>query len=364
MSIKPIIFLGGIGMSGNSNSTELNFKKMIDQVIDAILILDDEQIVYSNRAADQLLSFDEHTTLCGLSIGMFIAPSDMPSMRGALEKICLAQMDTESIQLSVHSSKNIHFPAEITLHPFIEQHHPLVQLTIRDISAKKAAEESMIQSEKLSVIGELSAGIIHEIRNPLTSIKGFLQLMQSSEQINMDYIDIIMREIEQIEKITGELLYFTKPKCEHFATVDLGIIVQETLRLFETQALQHNIKMKLDTGTSTHFTNGEKTQLKQVFVNLVKNAFEASPDGGTITIRLSTADQSEEVFIQDTGSGMPERVFNNLGKSFITTKTTGTGLGLMVTYTIVKNHKGSVSVSSEENKGTTFHLSFPKAVKE
>ncbi|MCO7126819.1 ATP-binding protein [Sporolactobacillus shoreicorticis] len=347
-------------MSSNSNSTELDFKKMIDLVMDAILILGGDEIVYSNRAANRLLSFDEHTSLSGLSIGMFLDPSDMPIIHASLNKICCRQSDMESVQLSIHSSSNVQIPAEITLLHFSDQDQSLVQLTIRDISTRKIAEESMIQSEKLSVIGELSAGILHEIRNPLTSIKGFLQLMQTTEQLNQDYLDIIMREIEQIEKITSELLYFTKPRSERFAQVDLSNIAHETLQLFESQAMNLRIQMVLDTGDCSHFIFGDKTQLKQVFVNLIKNALEAIHRDGTITIRLTSVDQYEKVLIQDTGSGIPQHIFNNLGKSFFTTKASGTGLGLMVTYTIVKNHKGSVNVTSKEHSGTTFHLRFPK----
>ena len=347
-------------MSSNSNSTEFDFKKMIDLVMDAILILSGDEIVYSNRAANRLLSFDEHTSLCGLPIGMFVDPLDMPLIHASLNKICCRQSDTESVQLSIHSSNNVQIPVEIALFYFPDEDQSLVQLTIRDVSNRKEAEESMIQSEKLSVIGELSAGILHEIRNPLTSIKGFLQLMQTTEKLNQDYLDIIMREIEQIEKITSELLYFTKPKSEHFSQVDLSNIVNETLQLFESQAVNLNTQMILDSDGASHFILGDKTQLKQVFVNLIKNALEAIHGHGTITIRLTSSEQYEKVLIQDTGSGIPQHIFNNLGKSFFTTKETGTGLGLMVTYTIVKNHKGTVNVTSKEHCGTTFHLNFPK----
>ncbi|WP_176557864.1 ATP-binding protein [Sporolactobacillus terrae] len=348
-------------MSGNRNSIDLNFKKMIDQIADAILVLSDETIVYSNRSANQILSFDERTPLSGISIGMFVNPEDMPLLRDALTKITTCQSEKHSLQLNIHSSNNFKLPALINVQ-LLQACDSLVQLSIHDISARKAAEESMIQSEKLSVIGELSAGIIHEIRNPLTSIKGFLQLMQTSEKLNKDYLEIIMREIEQIEKITTELLYFTKPKSDRFTKINLTTIAQESVRLFETQTLKRNIKMCLeaDNADDGHCLYGDKTQLKQVFVNLIKNALEATPKGGTISILLSSTANTEEISIQDTGSGIPEPLIHNLGRSFFTTKATGTGLGLMVTYTIVKNHNGSVHVQSEENKGTTFQLSFPK----
>lgn len=348
-------------MSGNSKSTEFDFKRMIDQILDAIIILNREKIVYSNRAANKLLSFDENTPLYGLSLGLFIDPLDMPIFRSHLEEICSNKMSTVTFSLSIQSSKNNKIPSEITCHPFWDHEQQMVQITIRDISDRKAVEESMRQSEKLSVIGELSAGILHEIRNPLTSIKGFLQLMENSSQVNMDYMRIIMREIVQIEKITNELLYFTKPKREHFTQLDLSEIAQETISLFETQAIKQQTEMKMTMNGENHLSFGDRTQLKQVFVNLIKNALEATPTGGNIVINLWSADQEEHVTISDTGKGIPEQAFQNLGKSFFTTKATGTGLGLMVTYTIIKNHKGKVTVESEENKGTTFHLIFPKA---
>lgn len=355
-----MIFLGGISMSGNRNSIDLNYKKMIDQIADAILVLSDETIVYSNRSANQILSFDERTPLSGISIGMFVNPEEMPLLRDALTKITTCQSEKHSLQLTIHSSNNFKLPVLINFQ-LLQACDSLVQLSIHDISARKAAEESLIQSEKLSVIGELSAGIIHEIRNPLTSIKGFLQLMQTSEKLNKEYLEIIMREIEQIEKITTELLYFTKPKSDRFTKINLTTIAKESMRLFETQTMKRNIKLCLEADDGDgHCLYGDKTQLKQVFVNLIKNALEATPKGGTISILLSSTANTEQISIQDTGSGIPKPLIHNLGRSFFTTKATGTGLGLMVTYTIIKNHNGSVRVQSEENKGTTFHLSFPK----
>lgn len=221
-------------MAGQSkDSVELDFKQMMDGIMDAILILNDEKIVYSNKAANQLLSFDEQASLCGLSIGIFVNPSSMPLVRTALDKITFCHSDREAIQLTIHAGNNLEIPADLFLCPLHDEDRSLIQLTVRDISEQKAAEESFIQSERLSVIGELSAGIIHEIRNPLTSIKGFLQLMQSSGHLNRDYLTIMLREIEQIEKITTELLYFTKQKNEQFTIIDMNRIAAESLQLFE-----------------------------------------------------------------------------------------------------------------------------------
>ncbi|MCO7176700.1 ATP-binding protein [Sporolactobacillus kofuensis] len=346
-------------MTENSKSTAFDFKQMIEQTIDAIVLISHGKIVYSNRAANQLLSFDERTPLNGLTMGLFLDPLDLPIFSDHLNEIRSGQKNAVTFPLSIHSSTNKKIPVEFTCQPFRDQEQCMAQLTIRDISERKAVEESMRQSEKLSVIGELSAGILHEIRNPLTSIKGFLQLMEASSEVHTDYMEIIMREIEQIERITNELLYFTKPNRERFTQFDLVEIAQETMTLFEGQALKQQVAIKLTSSNHHHFIVGDRTQLKQVFVNLVKNALEATAADGKITIDLSSSAHHEHISIRDTGEGMPKQVFENLGKSFFTTKQTGTGLGLMVTYSIIKNHKGKVIVTSEEHQGTTFHVIFP-----
>lgn len=358
-----MILLGGMEMNSNGKSvvSQLDFEQILENILDAVIIIQKDKIIFANRAANKLLSNDVQASLDGLSIALFMRPEDLTLLHKTISQNIFKDSDHSIVSVSIISETGNPKPVEIAINPLYDQETALIQLTLRDVSNRKAAERSMMQSEKLSVIGELSAGILHEVRNPLTSIKGFLQLLQNEPVINKEYINIIMGEVEQIERIANELLYFTKPNAERFITQDLLTIAKETLFLFETQAAKKNLKLEIQADGCPHRINGDKTQLKQVFVNLVKNAIEATPENRIVTVVLSTTGQQEQVLIKDTGHGIPKNILGKLGKSFFTTKESGTGLGLMITYTIIRNHNGKIKVDSMENEGTTFTLTFPRA---
>lgn len=231
---------------------------------------------------------------------------------------------------------------------------------IRDITEKKQAQELLIKSEKLSIAGELAAGIAHEIRNPITSIKGFLQLMQSSNFEKKIYYDIMSSEIDRIEQILSELLMLAKPQAVHFARKDVTILIRDVVTLLGPQATLNNVQIITDFKTDIALIMCEENQIKQVCINFIKNAIDAMPDGGNLVIQLvSTLNQELIIRFIDEGSGIPEELISKLGQPFYTTKEKGTGLGFMVSKRIVENHQGTVTISSEIGKGTVIEVKLP-----
>ncbi|MGP7817800.1 ATP-binding protein [Niallia sp. 01092] len=231
---------------------------------------------------------------------------------------------------------------------------------IRDITEKKQAQELLVKAEKLSIAGELAAGIAHEIRNPVTAIKGFLQLMEQAEEKNKVYYEIMEAEIERIELILSELLILSKPQAVHFEWTNIYELIQDTVILLEAEAIMKNVQIDLEIESDKFFINCEKNQIKQVCINFIKNAIEAMKNGGKLTIQLKKTNAQEVliVFI-DEGCGIPDYVLSKLGQPFYTTKEKGTGLGFMVSKKIIENHKGTVSISSQENIGTTIVVKIP-----
>lgn len=227
---------------------------------------------------------------------------------------------------------------------------------IRDFTEERQAHELLLRTEKLSVVSELAAGIAHEIRNPLTSVKGFLQLVRSQVIENPMYYDIMLSEIDRIELILGELLMLAKPQAAHFQQKNICSLIREVITLLEAQANMCNIQINTKSVQDEIYVNCAENQLKQVCINFIKNAIEAIPSGGELTIDLET--DKENVFIRfiDQGIGIPEHVLDKLGQPFYTTKEKGTGLGFMVSKKIIENHDGMVQVISEENKGTTIEI--------
>lgn len=341
--------------------TACAYREILDHTNDAIIILQGEHTVWANKPARKYFAATEWTEAKEIFLPHFLKKQDLMKLQNIIHHvISYGQKESvATIRLPVIIPDGTVIQSEIHIHPFTFHHTPLVQLTIRDIRDIKNAELNLMQSEKLSVIGELSAGILHEIRNPLTSIKGFLQLMQKDPVPDKNYIEIILNEVNHIENIATGLLNFTKPQPEHFVKLELGSILKNTLFLFETHAVRKHISFDVIGDGDAHLILGDKTQMKQVFINLIKNAIDAIDDDGKISISLISADSREIIKISDSGKGMPSTIITKLGKSFFTTKVSGTGLGLMVTFKIINNHNGKVSIESKENRGTTFTLTFP-----
>jgi two-component system, sporulation sensor kinase A len=230
----------------------------------------------------------------------------------------------------------------------------------RDVTDTKKAQEMLRKSETLSVVGELAAGIAHEIRNPLTSLKGFLQLLKAQ---NTNYIDILLREVERINNIVNEFMSMAKPHSINFVKVKMEKIIEDIVSFMLPQALLHNVEITIQFDYHHDQFTCEPNQLKQLLMNLLKNAIEARPNGGEITIVVrSREDGSVIIQVIDEGEGIPEKELTKLGEPFFSLKENGTGLGLAVCYRIVEAHRGSLSFKSKLNEGTTVEIFFPNTV--
>lgn len=231
-----------------------------------------------------------------------------------------------------------------------------------DIIEQKKSEESLMQTEKLALIGELAAGIGHELRNPLTSIKGFIKFMrENKEAIKDEFLDVIDTEIESLNHIASELMILAKPQAQNFISLNMIQLLDEVVFLLEPEAFRQGVKIIKNYHDDHVPGYGEKYQLKQVLINLIKNAMDAI-DGqpeGIVSIECINNEDGTLVTISDNGNGIPKEVLDKMGEPFFTTKEKGTGLGLLVSYRIIKNHGGSIECLSEDGKGTSFNIWFP-----
>ncbi|MEB3101920.1 PAS domain S-box protein [Ferviditalea candida] len=232
-------------------------------------------------------------------------------------------------------------------------------VTLRDITEKKKSEELLLQEEKLLVAGQLAAGVAHEIRNPLTALKGFVQLMEKEKSYNEQYLGIMLEELKRIELITNELLMLSKPQQSQFVHKNLIGILQEVIALLGAQTIMNNIILLTDFETGSIQVHCDRNQLKQVFINFIKNAIEAMPGGGNLRIQVRKQGAYAVIRFIDEGCGIPQEQLAMLGQPFFTTKEKGTGLGLMVSRRIIENHHGTLNISSEIGVGTTMEIFFP-----
>ncbi|MBU9719977.1 MULTISPECIES: ATP-binding protein [Bacillaceae] len=234
-------------------------------------------------------------------------------------------------------------------------------VVIKDITDLKNSEKQLQHSEQLSVIGELAAGVAHEIRNPLTSLKGFIQLISHESKEASTYQEIMTSELERINLIVNELLLLAKPKEADYESKHLLSLVKTVVTIANTQAILYNIQIKLvyNEEIDKVYIECEENKLKQVFLNVLKNAIEAMEKEGDIYIKFKKLGDRIIMQFIDEGPGISKDKLANLGKRFYTTKQDGTGLGLMISKNIVREHKGDMDITSEVGVGTKVEISLP-----
>jgi two-component system sporulation sensor kinase A len=230
----------------------------------------------------------------------------------------------------------------------------------RDITERKQNEDLLRRTEKLSVIGELAASIAHEIRNPLTTIKGFIQYLQPEISDNSVFTDIMLTELDRINFIVSELLVLAKPQNLHVKPILLHSIIENVVQLLKSEANLKNIAIMKKFENTTVAVNCEENQLKQVFINIMKNSLDATSANGEICIQTKLLSANQVLIrFSDNGCGISKELLARLGEPFYTTKEKGTGLGLLVSNKIIKDHQGSINITSEINKGTIVDITLP-----
>ncbi|EKN65793.1 PAS/PAC sensor signal transduction histidine kinase [Neobacillus bataviensis LMG 21833] len=255
---------------------------------------------------------------------------------------------------------------DTTIVPFLNDHgKPYQYLAIRnDITERKKTEEVLHRQDKLAAVGQLAAGVAHEIRNPLTSMKGYAEFLQLDEKDpeRMEFLNIILDEIERVNTIVEDFMVLAKPKAVELEEKNVVPVIQNVVSLLEFEARKKNVRLSFDCHHEIIQIECDENRLKQVFLNFIKNGIEAMPNGGDLLVKTVIQDHNVQISIQDSGVGIPKDKLQKLGEPFYTTKRNGNGLGLMVSFKIIESHNGKVFVESEPNKGTTFNILLPTKI--
>jgi signal transduction histidine kinase len=221
----------------------------------------------------------------------------------------------------------------------------------------------MSRADRLATIGELAAGAAHEIRNPLTAIKSTLQYLQSKheDETSRKLLAAAIEETGRIDEIVSALLSFSRPTEIKRERHDLREILEESLDLITFQARKNKVLVRRQFPVAPLSIQGDKSQLKQLFLNIFLNAIQAMPGGGELAVEARLReDQKAVVSVADTGEGIPEENMDRIFDPFFTTKKSGTGLGLSIGYNIAKSHRGDIEVKSRPGQGTTILISLPQ----
>lgn len=256
------------------------------------------------------------------------------------------------------------FHAHITLSPIFDSNGEVIATSVisRDISYQRESEQLLLQSEKLKLAGEIAAGVAHEIRNPMTVISGFVQIMQQDPKHPYpEYTQLIHSELERINMIISEFLVLAKPQAPVIKNFSLKKLVDSSILLYSSAFNLKGIVFKDEwNGDPDFIISGEENSLKQVFINLLKNAIEAIDSGGTITLSVTSGNNNMVcIKIADNGMGMSPETLQRIFEPFYTTKEGGTGLGLLISQKIVQDHGGSLKLESTPEKGTAAQIILP-----
>lgn len=222
---------------------------------------------------------------------------------------------------------------------------------------KEEHYRQMLQAEKLTALGRLSAGLAHEIRNPLTSIKSLFQSFEKNPDVSGKDIKIVLTAVDQMDELVTKFLGFARSESFHLSTVYPNVLLKQIATLTQFQIRTHNIELEFELEKLLQF-QGDGSMIRQALLNLIMNAIEAMPDGGRLYLATKMINDQIEISITDTGCGIPGNIRDTVFDPFFTTKAEGTGLGLGIAYNIVQLHQGSISFVSNAI-GTTFVMRLP-----
>ncbi len=331
---------------------------MIKLSPEPIALHKDGIVQFVNDACCKLFGGASSDEFKGRSIYDFFCSKDKDLVLARLQQVMQSDNYTEFIERKMRKLDGTFFDVEISsIYVHKKMGFPLVQTVIRDLTERKKSEEAIIRSEKLSLIGQLAAGIAHDIRNPLTSLKGFVKLLKAKDA---DYVDVMLEELEHIHYVVNEFMTLAKPHLNCYMESKIQEFVQSVVGFLQPHAHLYNVQIQIDMVPDIPAIDCIPDQIKQVLINILKNAIESMPNGGLIQISLrNRMHQGVDIRIEDQGVGISGERLSQLGEPFFTTKANGTGLGLMVCKRIIEGHGGKLSIQSKIDHGTSVEIELP-----
>jgi two-component system sporulation sensor kinase A len=337
--------------------SEERYRVLVESSPEPIVVYEDYIIVFVNPAALQLIGAESAEEMIGEPVSRFLHPDDLAILPEQLSQLFSEQRASEIVEKRLIRIDGEIISVEVKAVPIKFQGKVSVQLLFRDVTFRKKTEEIIRRSEKLSVIGQLAAGVAHEIRNPLTALKGFLQLLKEKQT---NYVDIMMVEVDRINYIVNEFMSIAKPHALTFVDSDLKPLIENVIDFMQPQALLFNVQMRLNLDSARFVIQCAPNRIKQVLMNVLKNAIESMPHGGFVDITVRRKSNGNIMIqVADQGAGIPQDQLANLGEPFFSLKENGTGLGLVVCYRIIESHKGEMTIESIINQGTIVSIELP-----
>ncbi len=348
----------------HSGPMDTTYEDVLENLDSGIMLFDEEGILsFANKQMYAILEMQRHSIL-GCTMVHLLSHIQLSRfkkkqlLRGYRDLVCKVKPKYEFVDEYGRYWR-------VTLNAG-EQMKGFSLITVKEISDYKLIEQTAYQNDSLAMLGKLSASIAHEIRNPLTAIRGFIQLLRPHlQQLGKEeYAKIILAEIDRANDIIHEFLNSSKPSVPQVGAIPVSALLKEIVLLTESEALMKGCQINLHPLQSELIISVDVKQLKQVVLNMIRNAMEAIAEKadhelGKIEVGARREGAEVRIFISDNGKGMDAGTLDRLFNPFFTTKENGTGLGLSVSDRIIKDHGGCISVSSRINEGTRFVISLP-----
>ncbi len=317
----------------------------------------------ANPAAERMLGMSE-TEMVPRTIASLLA--DDGGLSVDVRKVLSGRLprSVRELTLTTRGGKIVHVQASTSRMRDVDGNILGAVVTIEDVSEIKALTQQLIRADRLAAMGELTAGVAHEVRNPLGIIRASMQLIEdprSDPEKVREASSIVKQEIDRLDKVIKALLDFGRPSSPTFVRADLNDVLEEVVLFTRRFASRSDVHIVEEFSRDLPAVMADPNQLKQVFVNLITNAVQAmeAGDGGTITVGTSASDGFVRIRLADDGPGIPAEQLARVFDPFFSTRDEGTGLGLTIVHRIVDEHDGHIEVESAAGKGTTFTIYLP-----
>lgn len=346
-----------VSMERELNRTRELYELITENTTDMIKVINkDKVIVYASPSHEKVVSLKPEQIICK-SLSEFLSLEEDAILDKKLEEI-LETGEPQILRKRFTTSDKNSVYTEYNFSPIYNEKKEIESFVSvgRNITDRVKQDATIRNLDRLSVTGQLAAGVAHEIRNPLTSLKGFSKLLQTclDKEKQENYLAIMMNELDRIDTIVNEFMSLAKPQAVKYVKVDLKSILDSTINIIHPQALLNNVQIIIDYPEENIILSCNPHQLKQVFLNFLKNAIESMNNGGKIHIDFQRHSPCKVLLsISDEGTGIEPNRLRYLGTPFYTTKDKGIGLGLTVSNKIIQEHNGTMKIASQQGQGTT-----------
>lgn len=336
---------------------EEKYSALVANPRNAVIATDEQnRIFYWSIGAEKLFGFSKEAVI-GKALTEAVEFSGQAAWQSELGK---SEAGCGEFRSTVRTKSGVYVQVSVSMSARRQATGWFSTYVLRDVSDEVRYENEITRLSGLGMVGQLASAMGHEVRNPLTTVRGFLQLLCRKDNPNQEYYAMMISEIDRAEAIISQYLSLAKNKAPSLGKKCLATVVRDMQHLLEVLALEHGKQLRV-------VVNKEglppimlaDQEIKQLVLNLVRNAIEASPVGGVVTVGVRGEAGAAVLSVSDKGAGIPAEIVPKLGTPFLTTKPEGNGLGLAVCYRIADRHKASIQVESTPNAGTVFSIFFP-----